>query len=321
MVVEDLPQMSKPSVGVIVGRFQVNDLHEGHKALLDAVFLRHKKVVVFLGVSPTGTTKRHPLDFAAREQMIRAAYPNTDGRTLLVLPLKDVMTDEMWSKNLDEKIREVVSYGDVTLYGGRDSFVPHYHGAYDPVELALPPVKTSGEEVRQRFTNEQIASPDFRAGMIHAAMNQYNRVITCVDIIIWHKDEKNKVELLLGKKAGEPGWRFIGGHAEPKTASFEEDARKEVMEETGLELGNLRYVGSCVVPDWRWEKEESKIKSLVFTGEALTLGARASDDIDEVRWFDFEDMAPGLLVPTHRPMYATLIKNAVAQWEEYAAKV
>ena len=226
------------------------------------------------------------------------------------------MTDEMWSANLDDKIREVVNYGDVTLYGGRDSFVPHYHGSYLPVELHLPGYKTSGEDIRASLTNSVKESSDFRAGIIHAAMNMRPRVVTCVDIIIVHKGEE--VELLLGKKKGEPGWRFIGGHAEASTESFEADARKEVSEETGLELGSLRYVGSCIIPDWRWEKEESKIKSLVFVGEATTLGARANDYIDEVRWFKLDDMAPQLLVPTHRPLFQVFVRNLVDQWHKGA---
>jgi bifunctional NMN adenylyltransferase/nudix hydrolase len=300
--------MSKPSWGVIVGRFQVHELHDGHMELFRAVRGLHNRVIVFVGVSPTGITPRNPLDFEARARMIQAKFPE-----FTVLPLKDTMTDEMWSANLDEKIREVVNYGDVTLYGGRDSFVPHYHGSFPPVELLLPSYKTSGEDIRKGLTNTVKESADFRAGIIHAAMNMRPRVVTTVDVIIAYKDVE--VELLLGKKKGEPGWRFIGGHAEATTESFEADARKEVFEETGLELGSLRYVGSCIIPDWRWEKEDSKIKSLVFVGEATTLGARANDDIDEVKWFRLDDMAPHLLVPTHRPLFQVFVRDLIAQWE------
>ena len=308
--------MIKPSFGVIVGRFQVNDLHDGHMELFRAVRARHNRILVFVGVSPTGSTKRNPLDFETRKRMIQAKFPE-----FTVLPLKDVMTDEMWSANLDAKIREVVDYGDVTLYGGRDSFVPHYSGSYSPVELALPPGGASGEEIRNSLTNNVMESADFRAGVIYAAMNARPRVVTTVDIIIAHTDEKGVVELLLGRKEGEPGWRFIGGHAEPNTESFERDARNEVSEETGLELGTLRYVGSCIIPDWRWEKEESKIKSLVYVGEATTLGARAASDIGEVRWFKLHDMAPQLLVPTHRPLFQVCVRDLIEKWHKGAPNV
>lgn len=296
--------MIKPSYGVIVGRFQVNELHDGHMELFRAVRARHNRVLVFVGVSPTGSTKRNPLDFETRKRMIQAKFPE-----FTVLPLKDVMTDEMWSKSLDEKIREVVDYGDVTLYGGRDSFVPHYHGSYTPVELALPPGTLSGEDIRAALTNNVMESSDFRAGVIYAAMNARPRVVTTVDAIIWHAAGSQvdgfRYEFLLGKKAGEPGWRFVGGHAEAFTESFEDDVRREVMEETGLDIdqNHVHYIGSCIVPDWRWEKEESKIKTLIFACEALQMGATAADDIQQVRWVRSNEMSAELFVPTHRPLF------------------
>ena len=300
---------TKPSFGVIVGRFQVHELHDGHMELFRAVRALHNRIIVFVGVSPTGSTKRNPLDFETRKRMIQAKFPE-----FTVLPLKDTMTDEMWSKNLDDKIKEVVNYGSVTLYGSRDSFVPHYSGHYTPIQLSLPPVKVSGEDIRASLTNTVMESADFRAGIIYAAMNQWDRVITCVDVIIFCKGP-NGPELLLGKKEGEPGWRFIGGHAEATTPNFETDARKEVLEETGLDLISLRYVGSAIIPDWRWEKEASKIKSLVFVGETMTFGARASDDIAETRWVKLNDMHPGLLVPTHIPLFQVFVQDLIKQWE------
>ena len=302
--------MVKPSFGVIVGRFQVHELHDGHMELFRAVRARHNRILVFVGVSPTGSTKRNPLDFETRQRMIQAKFPE-----FTVLPLPDVMTDEAWSKNLDDKIHEVVNYGDVVLYGGRDSFVPHYKGHHRPVELALPPAKISGEDIRASLTNTVMESADFRAGVIYAAMNAWPRVITCVDIIILNKGADGQLRVFLGKKEGEPGWRFIGGHAEPGVPTFEADARKEVMEETGLDLISLRYVGSAIIPDWRYEKEDSKIKSLVFVGESMTQGGRGQSDIAEGKWFNIEQLTPQLLVPTHRPIAKAFLEDIATQWE------
>ena len=41
--------IKKADIGVIVGRFQVHDLTEGHRDLIDTVANRHDKVIVFLG--------------------------------------------------------------------------------------------------------------------------------------------------------------------------------------------------------------------------------------------------------------------------------
>lgn len=301
---------NKPSYGVIVGRFQVHELHEGHMELIRAVKGRHNRVIIFVGTSPNVFTKRNPLDFITRKAMIQSKFPDI---TVLLLP--DVATDERWSEILDERIREVTGYGDVTLYGGRDSFVPHYSGSFHPVELTLPATEhIKGEDIRNKLTNQVIESADFRAGVIYAAMNQWPKVITCVDAVILHRTLTSPTlaaehahlvyEFLLGRKAGEPGWRFIGGHAEPVTKSFEQDVRDEVSQESGLDIRpeNVMYIGSCYVPDWRWAAEQDKVKTLVFVCEATTLGAKAKDDISEVRWFPIQKVTEGLLTPVHHPI-------------------
>ena len=66
----------KYDIGVVVGRFQVHELHQAHRDLLDHVTAEHRKVVVVLGLSPLMNTISNPLDFEARKQMIQAEYPN-----------------------------------------------------------------------------------------------------------------------------------------------------------------------------------------------------------------------------------------------------
>lgn len=301
--------MSKPSYGILVGRFQVHDLHEGHMELFRAVRGRHNRVIVFVGVAPTGMTKRNPLDFITRKAMIQAKFPD-----ITVLPLMDCMTDVQWSILLDSKIREVVDYGDVTLYGGRDSFMPHYRGSYDPVELTLPGTEgIKGEDIRERLTNTVVETADFRAGVIYAAMNQRPRVIPCVDIVLYHysgsEPDGFQLEFLLGKKTGEPGWRWIGGHAETHNSSYEKDAKDETMQESGHDIQHAEYIGSCLVPDWRWKNEESKVKTLVFAAETMTLSGTAADDIAEVKWFRANLLTEKLIVPVHHPILELVKKR------------
>lgn len=54
-------------VGVIIGRFQTNKLHEGHINLISHVLSNHKKTIILLGVSRVQNTKKNPLDFASRK--------------------------------------------------------------------------------------------------------------------------------------------------------------------------------------------------------------------------------------------------------------
>ena len=91
--------------GIIVGRFQVHKLTEAHFKLIQMVLERHAKVIIFLGISgisPVPSTKRNPLDFELRKQMLEKAF---EGNNLIVSYVKDMKCDEIWSKQLDMTIK------------------------------------------------------------------------------------------------------------------------------------------------------------------------------------------------------------------------
>jgi nicotinamide mononucleotide adenylyltransferase len=58
---------SDTRVGVLIGRFQVPELTEGHKKIIDYVQEHHSQVVILLG-RPDGvrSTKRNPFDHPTR---------------------------------------------------------------------------------------------------------------------------------------------------------------------------------------------------------------------------------------------------------------
>jgi bifunctional NMN adenylyltransferase/nudix hydrolase len=294
----------KPSYGVIVGRFQVNDLHDGHMELFRQVRSRHNGVIVFVGVHPAGISVNHPLDFPVRKAMIQAKFPE-----FTVLPLKDTRTDELWSTALDAAIDSVITgTAAVTLYGGRDSFVPHYKGHYTPVELALPieTQKVSGTDIRNEFANKVIESPDFRAGMIYASAHQYPVVYPTVDVAIFSTDY---TELCLGRKPTDPKnkWRFIGGFAEKTRPTYEADARTEALEEASADTGVMEYIGSANIPDWRMAGLPDKgIKTTFFATTVMSMMIKAGDDIEEVKWFKVNRLTADDFVDTHQVLYAML---------------
>ena len=110
------------SIGVIVARFQVAELTEGHKELLDFVLNKeHNQNVIFLGVAPTKATKNNPLDYDSRRRMIEEAYPGQ----FTILFQEDRATDQKWSEELDESISIIANGRDVVMYGSRDSFGAH----------------------------------------------------------------------------------------------------------------------------------------------------------------------------------------------------
>ncbi len=149
-------------VGVLIGRFQVPELHAAHKELIDKVGSWHKKVLVVLGCTPSLGTRRNPLDFQARKLMINHHYPD-----LPVIPLMDHPDDGEWSRELDRRIREVYPVGSVTLYGGRDSFIPYYHGQFPCQEIEPSAyMSASGTVERKNASLEIRGSQDWRAGVV-----------------------------------------------------------------------------------------------------------------------------------------------------------
>jgi bifunctional NMN adenylyltransferase/nudix hydrolase len=293
-------------VGVLVGRFQVPSLHEAHIELIDSVVNRHPKVILFLGLSPCMVTRNNPLDFEARKKMIQDKYPD-----ITVLYIKDVPSDASWSGMLDGQISDVCRGQSVTLYGGRDGFIKHYKGIYPTVELESK-TYVSGTEIRNSISKSVKQSPDFRAGVIWAAYNQYPKVYPTVDVAIFNESGD---EILMGKKLHEEQFRFIGGFADPNSESYEMDARREAAEETGCEIGDIRYIGSTLVPDWRYAREQDKIKTLFFRATYVYGSPRANDDIAMIKWIKVKDLAmtPSIVIDTHQNLVQMLFKHLADQ--------
>ncbi len=287
---------TKFDVGVIVGRFQVHKLHEAHIDLIEDVSRRHPKVIIFLGVPPTLATRDNPLDFETRKMMIVTRFPK-----VIVLPVNDHSNDVNWSKNLDRSIGTVIpATQSVVLYGGRDSFKPHYHGRFPVLEFENEGY-FSGTESRREASIVNRDSEDFRAGVISGVYNQFPKVFTTVDIAIF-----NKSQILLAQKEGESLLRFVGGFAEPDSECFEDDAAREVQEETGLEVSRPIYVGSKKVEDWRYRKCPDKVKTILFLCDYIFGAAEAKDDIVGVKWVEFQSLKESDIVLEHRHLFAML---------------
>lgn len=290
----------KTTVGILVGRFQVPELHEAHQKLIEQVCKNHPKVIIFLGVSPALCTRKNPLDFEARKQMILEKYPDIN-----VLYIKDIVSDDAWSKNLDSQICDLVSPNQIPiLYGSRDSFIPHYKGVFETKELESNSY-VSGTEARINASARAKSYSEFRSGVIWAVYNQYPKVFTTVDIAILD-DIKNPSKILLARKPNEFKYRFVGGFAEPSSQSFEDDAKREVSEETGLEVSEMKYVCSMFIDDWRYRNEVDKIKTVFFKCQYIFGRPEAQDDICELKWFDLTKLADNDIVPPHLGLFHKL---------------
>ena len=290
-------------IGALCGRFQVHELHQAHRYIIDQVVDNHKKVILFLGVTKTAGTKKNPLDFETRKRMIQKHYPD-----ITIISLPDFGDDKRWSQEMDKRIREIYPVGDVLMYGGRDSFIPYYKnggGQFNCKELEQHTF-VSGTEVRKIVSEQVKESSDFRAGVIYQSYNQFPKVHPCVDIVPFNEDG---TKILLARKPNEDGWRFIGGFAHPNDQSYEMTGRRKLREEAGLiEIGDIRYVTSLKVDDWRYHSEEDKILTILFKCKYVFGSIEPSQEISELKWFDLKEFNKNDMVAEHKELIE-ILKN------------
>jgi 8-oxo-dGTP diphosphatase len=109
--------------------------------------------------------------------------------------------------------------------------------------------------------------------------------------------ENERGELLLGLRQGSHGageWCFPGGHLE-FGETLEESAKREVKEETGLEIGKLVLIS--LADEMRYIKSDGKhYVNIGFRGEYLGGEPRVmeSNKYKEWRWFKPEELPDNL---------------------------
>lgn len=293
-------------VGVIVGRFQVHDLHDGHHDLIQSVVERHQKVVIYLGSTPgVLVTRNNPLDFQTRRVMVNTHYPDVN-----VLPMPDMPRDVDWSDELDRRISEVIDPASALLYGSRDGFASAYTGKFPVVELAARRHVT-GTSIRKQVSHAVRASAEFRRGVIYAAFNRHPTMYQTVDAAVIKNRGAEDAALLLGrKKTDAPGcWRFFGGFGQPHhDETLEFAASRELHEEApgiAVHLDPI-YLGSRRIHDWRYRNESDGIMTSLFLFDFFSGSTRAGDDIDEVHWFPLDTLTASVFVDAHVPLFELL---------------
>lgn len=300
-----IPQQEEviPDVGVMIGRFQVPSLHDGHRELLDFIKSRHDKVLVVLGT--TGheqSTQSNPLDHIARKQMLEEDYPDFD-----YAYIEDQPSDHNWSHYLDRIIKgHLTASQGAMLYGSRESFAPHYDGRYPVLELTTDnPI--SGTEIRKEIKRSRPKnSKEWREGVVYGAFARFPVNYVTVDIGILNNDG---TEILLGQKENETLWRLPGGFSEATSPSLEADAGREAREETRLEVGPPQYVGSFRIDDWRYKSEVDKIMTALFVTKRMFGTAQGDDDLPVVKWFKIADLDIEEVAPNHRKLVEAIIAH------------
>jgi 8-oxo-dGTP diphosphatase len=113
-------------------------------------------------------------------------------------------------------------------------------------------------------------------------------MVTCVMI---QNPETNEA-LVHNRKLKYPGWSFPGGHVECGE-SFYGCAVREVKEETGLDIKNLKY---CGVIHWVNRDDDGRhlcfmYKTTEFNGELIS---KSDDGKSENLWLDTDELLVAL---------------------------
>ncbi len=292
-------------IGVIVARFQIDDLHEGHKYLIDAARTASSRVIVFLGVSPVRGSIQNPLDFESRKQMVLQNYPYN----VTVLPLMDTYDNKSWSAELDRRIDEAAPGQNVMLYSGEAGFRSAYCGVHSFYDLQNIDSLTA-TQVRNSLAGAPLNSADFRAGVIYGAASKRPVIVPTVDIAVWRKTE-NGVEVLLGQRPGLNHLRFPGGFVDFDDHNFEVAASRELKEETGIDRRGLDYIGTqSIDADWRYcSCPDMKIMTTLF---AMELGEqdKVKEDLTEfsgMYWIGADTANIMSVEDSHRALFQTFI--------------
>ncbi len=119
---------------------------------------------------------------------------------------------------------------------------------------------------------------------------QFPRSDPAVIMAIAHGEPGSPTErLLLGRQASWPvtQWSTLAGFCEPGER-LEDAVRREVLEETGVQVGDVEYFGSQP-----WPLPASLMVG--FTGRATSTEIHVDGaEIADARWFTREDLAAGL---------------------------
>jgi bifunctional NMN adenylyltransferase/nudix hydrolase len=311
------------SLGVIVGRFQTSQLHSGHKALFEIAASENENLLIVLATSENKLSRSNPLDVETRFHMVEEYLEETEDfhkNHIRMQSIQDCKTDLQWSLDLDSIINRIneEAPSEVTLYGGRKSFINSYSGIYKTKNVAKQIAEKrishncSASEQRQRDyrIDPKYHDLSFRKGVIYASNMMHPRSFSCVDIALIHENS-----LYMCSKRGSDKLMFFGGFVDTKDSSFEKAAERELYEESGATTNKMNYICSEKINDFRYNKEEDGVVFTSFywcnSNKPSHWSPKACDDIEKVHKLSLdsiEEFRDNVDV-THQSLFDSFIKT------------
>ena len=254
-------------LSVIIGRFQTNELHDGHLELIRAAKEFSDTTVALIGVTAATGTDKNPLSYKVREAMVLHYADDS-------YPLHDMPSDKDWSNQVDKIIADL-GHVEAIIWGGRDNGIEDYYSGKHEVRTISQVGRYSATSIRKEIAKEPINCPNFRAGIIHHVENRYPIVYSTVDVAIYKRrtigkgwEELRVMDgILMGKKGDK--FMFVGGFVDPEDQDLFQAAARETKEETGFIVNEdaLQYEFSNKVDDLRYLETKDSIITHFFSVE------------------------------------------------------
>lgn len=282
-------------------RVQTPFLTEGHHTLTDYASFHSDQLIIILGIAPTMLATDNPLIYDMRKTMVEISYPSA-----IVLSVKDTTDDLIWSNEVD-KVLLPYNNEDITIYGGRDSFIPYYLGNYKTFDIGKTPFdhinatlyrnKLKDYKYFQELSNnmmtsftsfEDIVEFGFRCGVIWASQNKFPVAFATVDIGVV-RENNGVAEILLGKKYKQNVRVLMGGFVDKEDSNYLSAAKRELREEIeGIKTSELKFIDSFKIDDWRYRKTADCIITNLHICKWIEGEPKGADDLETAEFYTFE---------------------------------
>lgn len=281
------------AVGVIKGRFQTPEPHDGHTFTIREVRKRHSDVLVILGSTYQPTT-HDPLPFELRKMMLQSLFPDI----MIIEDQSNAKSYERRSHELTALIGSVFPGREAVIYGARDSIVHTYNGPFPVVEIETV-YDGSATEIRTKVPYRNTVH--FREGYIRAINDHKAVFYPAVDVAIASPNIGQALMIELDEEDGQ--LRFPGVFFDPKLDdTYEGAAARCITKEVGsIITASLLPVGSRKIDDWRYRKTNDGVVSMMIRCVYSSGTPTPGHGIKAVHWVKFESVL-SVVAPAHRPL-------------------
>lgn len=296
-------------LGVLIGRFQVPEMHEGHRFIVRQMLEQCDQVLVLFGSANRTRSVKNPFTYRERQQATLKLFPG-----ILTAPLNDYLyNDSQWMADVAatiEDCREGLCHEyetgnvEVVLYGhhkdGNDylKWFPQYQYVNINSDIDI-----SGTEVRNSVMHMLPESVQADAQYFAKERDTFKNYpypgslnICCGDAVV-----ECLGHILLIKRKFTPGagnWALPGGHKNTNE-TFLQCALRELQEETNLRIPEPVLLGSIKSTRlFDSPKRSSGIPKLTLAVHLVVKPnpdgslprANGSDDAAETSWVPVADV-------------------------------